>query len=79
MNRLEKILRESKGKQFVKQCCGCNAIKTYHGYRQLPKPVLEEIKGNYNISHGYCKPCLEEQHTEILISERIYAKNIQKY
>jgi len=79
MNKLEKILIESKGKQQVTQCCACKKIKTYHGYREVPEPVLKEIYNNHPISHGYCPPCLEEQYTEILIMERIYAKNLMKY
>ena len=79
MNKLEKILKDSKDKPFVKQCATCKSIKTYHGYVSLLDPVIKEIYNTCNVSHGYCKPCLEEQHTEILILERIYAKNLQKY
>ena len=79
MNKLEKILQDSKNKQQVTQCCVCKKIKTYHGYITVPKPVLKEIQNNHPISHGYCKICLEKQYVEIKIMERIYAKNIQQY
>ena len=79
MNKLEKLLNDSKTKQQVTQCCACKKIKTYNGYIAVPEPVLKEIKNNHPISHGYCKPCLEEQYTDILIMERIYAKNLMKY
>jgi len=76
--KLEELIEKSKG-TIVKQCGSCKKIKTYHGYRTLPDPVVREIYNSYGVSHGYCKPCLEKQQVEILIMERIYAKNLQNY
>ena len=79
MNKLEKLLNDSKTKQQVKQCCACKKIKTYNGYIAVPEPVLKEIKNNHPISHGYCKPCLNDQLIDITVLQRIYDKGIREY